>query len=98
MAIQTYDLGQGLALNTTGAAIPCHLTEEVGIFVSGTFSVGPTVTLKVSVNGVTWVPITGLSFTAPRHVSQYIVASNVRAVVVGGDGTTAINVTLQRGR
>jgi len=87
-----------MALNDVGEVLPFAAYTDRSVQVSGTFG-GATVLIEGSNDNSSWFTLTdpagdALSFTAAglRQVTE--IAYYARASVVGGNGTTAINVHL----
>lgn len=81
------------ALNAAGNGALRTLQNGAGsgnvhrqIIVSGAFG-GTTLTFEVTVdNGTTWVPLTGVSITAPGVTSINLKVPGIRPVLTGGAG------------
>ena len=87
-------------LNETGASKPSFGGSAI-FAVTGTFG-GASVAIQVTVDGVTWSPIhdstgTAIAITAATqdvYVETIKQELSVRSVITGGDGTTALVITM----
>ena len=80
--------------NSTGGTVPLTGAQQVNVTGNfGNLQVA-TVGLDVSLNGgTTWAPIPGTRTMFPTaYVVELGIDASLRAVVVGGDGTTSITI------
>lgn len=80
----------------TGASLlfrPTAAGASAWLFVTGTWN-SATAKLQASADGVTWVDIVDASFTANGVIELRLAGFYVRGVVTGGNGSTAITMTL----
>lgn len=84
--------------NGTGTAVSVPIgtnalrNAPISLYATGTFN-GAVITLEASFDGVTYVPVTGLTITAIGVTNLDISASHLRAIVASVGASTSVTLT-----
>lgn len=88
----TINIGANLAQGATSSTVVISDGEHL-LAVSGTFG-GAVVNLYANIGVASDTPITPIAYTGPNSDIIWLPNCTVYVVVVGGDGTTDINVAM----
>lgn len=90
---------KGMATGESGNSLPLAQYADRSVQVEGTFGAGGVISIQGSNDGVNYVTLTDpqgnpLSFTSAGLEAITEMVAFIRPVVLSGDGTTNINVTM----